>query len=312
MVKSRRRDPSREVRTDWPREILKIGTLEMRFPAMPLLASGQCYDFESDQSLFSTFRSDQSSFNTTIAPSKRLLPLQYDYCPFNTTIAPSIRLLPLQYDCCPFNTTVAPSIRLLPLQYDCCPFNTTVAPSIRLLPLQYDCCPFNTTAAPSIRLLPFQYDCCQIRPIPFQYDLRPCYTAILSLIPLHMKNQNTRHNVVYQKQEKRRAGRSSYWLAFDPISNHYQIMPRILIFQDNIQLHKDKISLFSVVSFYSCIRIISISTGGCSFLQKYISWRLTVNDFTGPRSTSASPSVVHNQRKTRQHKQQNDQHFQGK
>ena len=145
MVKSRRRDPSREVRTDWPREILKIGTLEMRFPAMPLLASGQCYDFESDQSLFSTLRSDQSPFSTTIAPSIRLLPLQYDYCPFKTTIAPSIRLLPLQYDYCPFNTTVAPSIRLLP----------------------------------------FQYDCCKIRPISSQYDLRPSYTAILSLIPLH-------------------------------------------------------------------------------------------------------------------------------
>ena len=163
MVKSRRRDPSREVRTDWPREILKIGTLEMRFPAMPLLASGQCYDFESDQSLFSTFRSDQSSFNTTIAPSIRLLPLQNDYCP-------SIRLLPLQYDCCPFNTTVAPSIRLLPLQYDGCPFNTTVAPSIRLLPLQYDCCPFNTTVAPSIRLLPLQYDCCLFNTTPARYD----------------------------------------------------------------------------------------------------------------------------------------------
>ena len=151
------RDPSREVRTvtDWPREILKIGTLEMRFPAMPLLASGQCYDFESHQCLFGTFRSDQCLFST----------FRPDQSPFITTAAPSVRLLPLQYDYCPFSTTIAPSMRLLPLQYDCCPFSTTIAPSMRPLPLQYDYC--------------------QIRPISSQYDLRPSYATILSLILLY-------------------------------------------------------------------------------------------------------------------------------
>ena len=34
IFESRRRDPSRGVRADWPQEILKTGTLEMRFPAI--------------------------------------------------------------------------------------------------------------------------------------------------------------------------------------------------------------------------------------------------------------------------------------
>ena len=34
MVEIRRSNQSREVRADWPREILKTGTLEMRFPAI--------------------------------------------------------------------------------------------------------------------------------------------------------------------------------------------------------------------------------------------------------------------------------------
>ena len=34
MVESKRRDPSRGVRADRPQEILKTGTLEMRFPAI--------------------------------------------------------------------------------------------------------------------------------------------------------------------------------------------------------------------------------------------------------------------------------------
>ena len=99
--------------------------------------------------------------NLVLHANTTILPLQYDYCLFNTTI------LPLQYDYCLFNTTI------LPLQYDYCLFNTTI------LHLQYD------YFAPPIRLLPLQYDCCQIRPIPSQYDLRPSYTTILSLIPLH-------------------------------------------------------------------------------------------------------------------------------
>ena len=99
--------------------------------------------------------------NLVLHANTTILPLQYDYCLFNTTI------LPLQYDYCLFNTTI------LPLQYDYCLFNTII------LHLQYD------YFAPSIRLLPLKYDCCQIRPISSQYDLRPSYTTILSLIPLH-------------------------------------------------------------------------------------------------------------------------------
>ena len=34
MVESQMRDPPRAVRADWPRDILKTGTLEMRFPAI--------------------------------------------------------------------------------------------------------------------------------------------------------------------------------------------------------------------------------------------------------------------------------------
>ena len=34
MVESRRRDPSKGVRPYWPQEILKTGTLEMRFPTL--------------------------------------------------------------------------------------------------------------------------------------------------------------------------------------------------------------------------------------------------------------------------------------
>ena len=34
MVESRRCDPSRRVRVDWPREILKTGNLNVRFPAV--------------------------------------------------------------------------------------------------------------------------------------------------------------------------------------------------------------------------------------------------------------------------------------
>ena len=104
MVKSQSCDPSREVRTDWPREILKIGILEMQFPAMPLLASGQCYNVESHQCLFGTFRSDQCLFST----------FRSDQSAFNMTAAPSIRLLPLQYDCCPFSTTAARYDQYLP------------------------------------------------------------------------------------------------------------------------------------------------------------------------------------------------------
>ena len=142
--------------------------------------------------------------NLVLHANTTILPLQYDYCLFNTTI------LPLQYDYCLFNTTIlplqydyfAPSIRLLPLQYD------YFAPSIRLLPLQYDYCLFNTTIlhlqydyfAPSIRLLPLQYDCCQIRPISSQYDLRPSYTTILSLIPLHSDTLLNPLNLIFAKR----------------------------------------------------------------------------------------------------------------
>ena len=40
-----------------------------------------------------------------------------------------------------------------------------------------------------------------------------------------------------------------------------------------------------------------------AWLNIAISWRLTANDFTGPRSTNASPSVAHNQRKYKTYKQ---------
>ena len=111
--------------------------------------------------------------NLVLHANTTILPLQYDYCLFNTTI------LPLQYDYCLFNTTI------LPLQYDYCLFNTTI------LHLQYD------YFAPSIRLLPLQYDCCQIRPISSQYDLRPSYTTILSLIPLHINSSIWRTRMLY-------------------------------------------------------------------------------------------------------------------
>ena len=78
-------------------------------------------------------------------------------------------------------------------------------------------------------------------------------------------------------------------------------MSRILIFQDKIQYNyaRPKFPYLSVVSLYSCICIISISTGRCCLfrfstiiypLESYCK----VNDFTTPRSTSTSPSVAHN------------------
>ena len=85
-----------------------------------------------------------------------------------------------------FSLTNASSVRLGPTNASSVRSGPTKAPSIRLLPLQYDYCLFNTTIATSIRLLPLQYDCCQIRPISSHYDLRPSYTTILSLIPLHI------------------------------------------------------------------------------------------------------------------------------
>ena len=54
--------------------------------------------------------------------------------------------------------------------------------------------------------------------------------------------------------------------------------------QNTCNYTRPKFLHFTVASLYSCIRIINISQ---VFLQyKHISWRLTVNNFTGPRSTS--------------------------
>ena len=74
-----------------------------------------------------------------------------------------------------------------------------------------------------------------------------------------------------------------------------RVMPRSLMFQDTLQLYKAKSSIFN-----SCFLILLYVYWKMEFnsfrfsTTVYISWRFTVNDFTGPRSTSASPSVAHN------------------
>ena len=65
-----------------------------------------------------------------------------------------------------------------------------------------------------------------------------------------------------------------------------RVMPRSLMFQDKLQLYKAKSSIFN-----SCFFILLyMSTGKWSLICS----GFIVNDFTGPRSTSASPSVAHN------------------
>ena len=74
-----------------------------------------------------------------------------------------------------------------------------------------------------------------------------------------------------------------------------RVMPRSLMFQDKLQLYKAKSSIFN-----SCFFILLYVYWKMEFnlfrfsTTVYISWRLTVNYFTGPRWTSASPSVAHN------------------
>ena len=47
----------------------------------------------------------------------------------------------------------------------------------------------------------------------------------------------------------------------------YRVMPRILIFQAKYNYTRPKFPYFAVVSSYSFIRIISISTGRCSLFE---------------------------------------------
>ena len=76
------------------------------------------------------------------------------------------------------------------------------------------------------------------------------------------------------------------WFVLVCRSGYVALCRVVCSFKTNYNYTRLKVPSLRVVSLYSCI---------CSgFLQQYISCRLTVNDFTGPRSTSASPSVAHN------------------
>ena len=74
-----------------------------------------------------------------------------------------------------------------------------------------------------------------------------------------------------------------------------RVMPCSFMFQDKLQLYKAKSSIFN-----SCFFILLCVYWKMEFnlfrfsTTVYISWRFTVNDFTGTRSASASPSVAHN------------------
>ena len=73
-----------------------------------------------------------------------------------------------------------------------------------------------------------------------------------------------------------------------------RVMPRSLMFQDKLQLYKAKSSIFNSCFFILLYVYWKMDLFRFSTIIYLLAWRLTVNDFTGPRSTSTSPSVAHN------------------
>ena len=128
---------TKERNLEWGTPWLKVkGTIRLEPPA---LACGNATTFNLNNA-FSVRLGPTNASSVRSGPAKApsiglnclfnrtKLPLQYDHCLFNTTIASSIRLLPLQY---------STSIRLLPIQTIILCIISIPYP-VRQIPAQYD------------------------------------------------------------------------------------------------------------------------------------------------------------------------------